>query len=572
MRITSTGNVGIGQTTPASRLVVKGSSSGSTTSALNITNSGDTSLLFVRDDGNVGIGTASPNAKLNVFGSIGSSSFSPQEDLLHIGGNELGGVNGYAGIRLAGISGGLYGVYIRGVKTAAYGNYWNNALTFSVTRTNTETTIDEVMRITSGGDVGIGATNPSSRLEIREANRGNGTNITNFGIYTTSTQNIDVGGTIGLGGLYDGSNFAPFGSIRGGKENSTSGNYAGYLAFQTIPNNSVLFERMRITSGGNVGIGTTSPNFKTHISTGDASSITQPTAGSYGLYIQQNTSGSVGGLYIQDGASNTGNSIYVGDNNNVARFIVNTDGNVGIGTSNPNNILAIERSSNSGSAIGYPLQTIKNTLAAQGDGSSTYNFAGLNISSGNGAVDMYLSTSYALNTWEPAGIITVVTNHPLIVKTNNTEQMRITSGGNIRMNSVVYNNAPTGTLRTLYIGNGDYTIGGGSSIRSSKTNIENITDVSWLNNLNPVKFNYRKKNEEGQYIDEYYDELSYGLIAEDVEPINDLLCNYDVDEDGNKKLIGIEYPRLIVPMLKLIQEQNQIINNLESRLQALENV
>jgi hypothetical protein len=138
------------------------------------------------------------------------------------------------------------------------------------------------------------------------------------------------------------------------------------------------------------------------------------------------------------------------------------------------------------------------------------------------------------------------------------------------MNSVVYNNTATGLVRTLSIGD-NYTIGGLSSIRSSKTNIENITDVSWLNNLNPVKFNYRKKNEEGQYIDEYYDELSYGLIAEDVEPINDLLCNYDIDEDGNKKLIGIEYPRLIVPMLKLIQEQNQIINNLESRLKAIEN-
>lgn len=86
-------------------------------------------------------------------------------------------------------------------------------------------------------------------------------------------------------------------------------------------------------------------------------------------------------------------------------------------------------STNSGSGSTYPLTIIKNTLATQGDGSSTFNFAGLEISSGAGAVDMYLSTSYAAGTWEPAGLLTVVTNHPLIIKTNNTERIRVTAGG-----------------------------------------------------------------------------------------------------------------------------------------------
>jgi hypothetical protein len=109
------------------------------------------------------------------------------------------------------------------------------------------------------GNVGIGTTSPSSILEIREGNRTNGSNITNFGVYTTTAQSTDVGGTIGLGGLFNGSQIAPFGSIRGGKENSTSGNYAGYLSFQTIANNSSLGERMRIASNGDIGIGTNNP-------------------------------------------------------------------------------------------------------------------------------------------------------------------------------------------------------------------------------------------------------------------------------------------------------------------------
>ena len=108
--------------------------------------------------GSVGIGTSTPNAKLNIFGTEGSNIITPQETLLNIGGNELGNSGGYAGIRLGGADANNYGVYIRGVKQGNYGSYWNTALTFNVTRTSTQNTVDEVMRITSGGEVGIGVT------------------------------------------------------------------------------------------------------------------------------------------------------------------------------------------------------------------------------------------------------------------------------------------------------------------------------------------------------------------------------------------------------------------------------
>jgi hypothetical protein len=64
------GNLLVGtRTNSGSRLVVKGVDGTSTNSALNVTNSSDVSLLFVRNDGNVGIGIASPTEKLHVVGN-----------------------------------------------------------------------------------------------------------------------------------------------------------------------------------------------------------------------------------------------------------------------------------------------------------------------------------------------------------------------------------------------------------------------------------------------------------------------------------------------------------------------
>lgn len=140
---------------------------------------------------------------------------------------------------------------------------------------------------------------------------------------------------------------------------------------------------------------------------------------------------------------------------------------------------------------------------------------------------------------------------------NYTERMRIKSGGYIDLNNVVYNDTMS-SPRNLYIqSNGS--IGGISSIRASKKNIQNVSNVDWLYQLNPVTFNYRKRDENRNYTEEIYDEMTYGLIAEDTEPIAEFLINYD-DSNSDKKMIGIEYSRLITPMLKAIQELNERLN------------
>ena len=75
----------------------------------------------------------------------------------------------------------------------------------------------------------------------------------NLRVFTTDTAAIDKGGSIGLGGKNGTSgDFDPwaFGVIKGAKENGTSGNLAGYLAFGTAGSGGTIVERLRINSSG----------------------------------------------------------------------------------------------------------------------------------------------------------------------------------------------------------------------------------------------------------------------------------------------------------------------------------
>ena len=70
------------------------------------------------------------------------------------------------------------------------------------------------------------------------------------GIYSNDSYAVNKGGSLMFGGQ-DGTNVRSwFAGIKGAKENSTSGNYAGYLAFYTRPSGSTPVERMRIKSNG----------------------------------------------------------------------------------------------------------------------------------------------------------------------------------------------------------------------------------------------------------------------------------------------------------------------------------
>jgi trimeric autotransporter adhesin len=102
----------------------------------------------------------------------------------------------------------------------------------------------EKMRISSSGNVGIGTTSPGATLDV---------NVTGNNTALKLTRDAGANGVFDID--FDGAN--------------TNFNSLYAYTFQT--GNT---ERMRITSGGNVGIGTTSPTYKLQLSTNSAAKPT----------------------------------------------------------------------------------------------------------------------------------------------------------------------------------------------------------------------------------------------------------------------------------------------------------
>lgn len=287
MRITSTGNVGIGNTTPASKLEVTGNV------AIGYTNAAPTNGMIV--NGDVGIGTTSPVTSLDVTKVTPSiTTFFPYLQL-----SQRGTVaNSKTGISFRNTE---YNWDMGKISTERNGS--SNSFDF-VIYTALSGADNERMRITSAGNVGIGTTSPVGKLFINNHWRttyggGNlfvgsgGTNITSttdLGItYTVSDATTTKPNKVGLT-LYNDDTTAGgwspmmlFSKAESGTSNfkatmagiaakaplgtGNNGDWIdGELHFYTSgAATSGLAQRMVLDKEGNLGIGNTSPASKLEV-------------------------------------------------------------------------------------------------------------------------------------------------------------------------------------------------------------------------------------------------------------------------------------------------------------------
>ncbi|NCT00265.1 hypothetical protein GW765_04810, partial [Candidatus Parcubacteria bacterium] len=220
--------------------------------------------LFVDTDtnnGNVGIGTTNPTQKLLV-----------NDGNIHI--NTPNNSSAGNGIRLN-RPGATYAGFEIATNNTVDWSIGANSAGFGIYEDGQAATTRFIIK--DGGTVGIGTTSIYPNVVSLQVNGAKNTlNKGIIGVMDNTSSAAGVGGRIIFGGKYNSAGAEiMFSAIEGIKENSTDNNYAGALVLGTLPNNGNLTERMRITSSGNVGIGTTNPTTKLYVNggTGDVVNV-----------------------------------------------------------------------------------------------------------------------------------------------------------------------------------------------------------------------------------------------------------------------------------------------------------
>ena len=539
----SNGNVGIGTTSPQEKLDISAgnirlydnqriswSSSNSNIGRVRITgNESNDFISFATDNSDrvrinntgVGIGTTSPTNKLHIQGSQttvysstdtgGQASVGTTINNTNTAGNTNNfsqllftvGTNNNSVSRIVAIRSGSDASDLAFVGKSAAG-------------------VAEYMRIKSGGNVGIGTASPARRLEVYE-----------------SSSSL-------VGQFRSGSGTSSFISF------ANTGSTADQVRIGSISSSLVLStnftERMRISSGGNVGIGIGSPSQKLDVNGVVKSSRffvgTNESADQWAIQVRNNAGTADSGIYFNNNSS----EIYLRNSSNVvgARIRSNSTsyfngGNVGIGTNSPGSSLEVLKSASSTTISEARISS----LVTSGYGgqanlwlrTSTY---------GNAMVAFGPQVGSSTVASSASGKISYSAFNRIFTVTADSNALLTLGGSNDRVG--INQTSPQYTLDVTGNGRFTSTVTATNFINSSderlKENIEEVCDnnveVNWKT------FNFKTEKEQKRY----------GVIAQELEKTNPEFVRED--SQGFK---SVAYIDLLVAK----------IAELEARIQKLEN-
>ena len=446
---------------------------------------------------------------------------------------------------------------------------------------------------------GQGTLNTSGKLELKSQSNVFSPSILSFKSRgtTSSPTAVSLGDTLfylqGLGHI--GSQFVESAGAKMkfiSTQNWTNNGQGTNISFETTQNGTQsTLPRLTIGHDGSIGIGITEPTKPLHIVRGSPSGATpNSNAGivldrglnhSYinllvddafesGILFGRQTEGAASGGIIYD----SGKRLLFRTNTNDTQMTINADGNVGIGTANPESKLEtmtdgttnrivltqytgtgiiaphvqVRRAAGTSNApLAVPASSTIGAITAAGYNGSDFtgNKAGIFFatteawtSDANGTSMNFQTTASGTTNISTKMTITDIGRVGIGTVTPNE---RLHVNGNIIVNGCVKDN------------NGNVIAGTCSSDARFKQNITPFTSL--LNKfiqLQPVHYHWRAE----QFPEKHFGkELSYGLIAQEVEKIFPDLVS--IDEQGYKMVNYSKLPLLSIQAIKELKEENE---------------
>jgi len=611
-----------------------------------------TEKMRIDSSGKVGIGTTSPDRQLEILNATTSSTtqggslrLTSDDGAIMATTHRLGYIE-FVGAR-AGSNATKVGAYISATADGSwsasddYGNpttlnfYTQSAATGSTTLGVTTPR----MVIDTTGSVGIGIDSPALPTHIRGAKTTQSTTVVGQLLIedTTAYNGTPRAGIIFGGITTSGGTYNTLGSIQVGKLNSTDGNESSTMSFNTRKEGANPATAMLIDEDGNVGIGTDAPDSELHIADDNSAPYIKLTRNETdGSITSGNELGAVMfGGYENGGTPDYGAAIRASAAGNwtigsaphtslrfetasaassgalVEQMRIDEDGNVGIGTTAPAQLLHINganpeiylhdtsesggdtfgaiRFGNAQGGTGTWNETAR--IVMDDEGSETY----LEITTTADSRDLVLQTTggnVGIGTAAPARHLEVGnaandvdTFVRIVCDTDNecgVELMEETTA----MWRVVLDGDNNNYLKIFDVSDGSSAVhmaqGGNSWVNDSdlriKKDVENISSVlDGINSLRPITWK-RKYSESGityaglvaQELKSHFPLAVHGEEGEFTEiPAKDAV----LDDDGNvikeatkltyKGAMSVGYTSLIPYLIKAIQELSAKVTALE---------
>jgi hypothetical protein len=406
--------------------------------------------------GNVGIGTTTPTAKLHIDGGTG---------IINTGVTQLTALSGAGNVMvMADNTGTLYSV------TSPSGTITLPAgLSGQTLRYDGSAWVANSNLFNSGANVGIGTTEPFGPLEVFT---GDNSNLNAVSVHRNSAS----------GGQHVGYGFSINSGNNGFKQSiaavRTGGWGVGDLAFilnssQTSGNATLADERMRITSAGNVGIGTTNPSARLHVVGASGiinTGVTQftPLGGAGNVLVMADNTGTLYSVSSPSGsvilpAGTSGATLRHDGTNWISNTnLFNNGTNVGIGTTNPTQTLEIIGTMYTGSHNNYGDSDF---VWSQYSGYAGAVKGGLKMRNGGGTLGTGIMFRQTVRRYANTDLVSILTSTTpdsadFYISTthndSNTEKLRIKSSGEIGIGT----SAPNARLTV----NGNTVLGGATQI------------------------------------------------------------------------------------------------------------